>query len=323
MQKILFIKINPIGTKNLYLDAEEKEIEEIRKKSTNRDHYELESKGAVTIEELHEHLEEYKPTILHISGHGNNEGVLYFHDDENYKKEVSIHRFCRFIKNYNQHLSCIFLNACFSLSGIHNITDMNNQAIIGMNNEIPNDTAIIFSKAFYTSLFGGKSIADSFDSAIGVVGLDGFGDENIPCLKGDALLEIKVEANNPEILAKVDANLVPEENIELAKNKRKKRKTSYYFMIGFVVIVSLFLVGISIYTKQNTLYSIAGVLPLGLVKWIKEKLDGIDDSLTLLKMLENEIAQFLESLKVSQVQGIDEKITQLNEQFWKIVEVNR
>ena len=314
-----------MGTKNLFLDTEEKGIEEIRKKSANRDQYILVSKGAVTIEELHEYLEEYKPAILHISGHGNKQGVLYFHDDENYKKEVSIPKFCGFIKNYDTHLSCIFLNACFSLTGIQDIQDMKNQAIIGMNNEIPNDTAIIFSKAFYTSLFGGKSIADSFDSAIGVVGLDGFGDENIPCIKGDALGKIKIEKeeNNIEILAKVDASLVPEENIELAKNKRKKRKVSYYFMIGFVIIVSLFLVGISIYTKQNTIYSIAGVLPLGLVKWIKEKLDGIDDSLTLLKMLENEIAQFLESLKRSQVQGIDEKITQLNEQFWKIVEVNR
>ncbi|NMH89579.1 CHAT domain-containing protein [Flavivirga algicola] len=181
---ILFIKINPIGTSNLFLDSEIKIIEDVLQKSAYRDEYTIISKGAVTIDDLHEYLETYKPQVLHISGHGGN-GSLFFHDKENYKKNVSVQQFCMFVKNYTEHLECVFLNACYSLAEIKDISPSYAPILIGMKEEVANTTAILFSKAFYTSFFSGKPVSKSFDSAMGVVGIDGFGDERIPVIMGN------------------------------------------------------------------------------------------------------------------------------------------
>ena len=193
-QTILFIKINPIGTTNLYLDSEVKILEDVLQRSAKRDEFIIRSKGAVTIEDLHEYLETYKPQILHISGHGS-DGNLFFHDAENYQKNVSIEQFCNFVQNYKEHLACVFLNACYSLADIKGISPTYTPILIGMKEEVANTTAILFSRAFYTSFFSGKTIAKSFDSAMGVVGLDGFGDERIPVMMGDA--SATIQAMNP------------------------------------------------------------------------------------------------------------------------------
>jgi hypothetical protein len=181
---ILFIKINPIGTTNLYLDSEVKILEDVLQRSIRREEFTIRSKGAVTIEDLHEYLETYKPQVLHISGHGA-DGNLFFHDDENYQKDVSIQQFCNFVQNYKEHLQLVFLNACYSLADIKGISPSYTPILIGMKEEVANTTAIMFSRAFYTSFFSGKTVAKSFDSAMGVVGLDGFGDERIPVMMGD------------------------------------------------------------------------------------------------------------------------------------------
>lgn len=316
MIKILFIKVNPIGTANLFLDVEENNLEEARVSSTNRDSFEIKSKGAVTKDMLHSNLEDYKPDILHISGHGNDEGVLYFHDEDNHKKELSLAMFSEFIQNYKPNLKCVFMNACFSLMKTEDFNSIDNLAVIGMNSEVPNDTALTFSRAFYTSFFGGKTIDDSFKTAVDVVGVDGFGEEKIPVLIGQT--DLKHKEVVPDYIPIVD-NIIPEENFSIARTKRVKRKRDYHILIGITILVSIILVTTSLLNDQESLYTLVGVVPLGLIKWIKDKLDGIEDSLNLLKMLENEIKDFLERLKNPPIPNAEETVINLKQQFWDIV----
>ncbi len=314
MIKILFIKVNPKGTTNLFLDVEENNIEEARVSSANRDYFEMKSKGAVTKDMLHSNLESYKPDILHISGHGSDDGVLYFHDEDNYKKELSLAMFSEFIQNYKPNLKCVFMNACFSLMKTEDFNSIDNLAIIGMNSEVPNDTALTFSRAFYTSFFEGKSINDSFKTAVDVVGVDGFGEESIPVLIGQTDLQSNLNINEISVV-----DIIPQENFHIARTKRKKRKRDYHILIGVTILISALLVTTSLMNGQDSLYTLVGVVPLGLIKWIKDKLDGIEDSLTLLKMLENEIKNFLERLKNPPIPNTDETVTNLKQRFWDIV----
>lgn len=315
MIKILFIKVNPIGTTNLFLDVEENSIEEARVSSANRDYFEMKSKGAVTKDMLHSDLETYKPDILHISGHGSDDGVLYFHDEDNHKKELSLSMFSEFIQNYKPNLKCVFMNACFSLMKTEDFNSIDNLSVIGMNSEVPNDTALTFSRAFYTSFFEGKSVSDSFKTAVDVVGVDGFGEESIPVLIGQTDLKYNQNANDVTV---VD-DIIPQENFDIARTKRRKRKRDYHILIGAVVLMCTALVTTSIMNDRDTLYTLVGVAPLGLIKWIKDKLDGIEDSLTLLKMLENEIKDFLERLKNPPIPNAEETVVNLKQQFWDIV----
>ncbi len=315
MIKILFIKVNPEGTTNLFLDTEENSIEESRMSSDNRDYFEIKSKGAVTIDMLHSYLESYKPNILHISGHGSDEGVLYFHDEENYKKEVSLNMFSEFIQNYKPNLKCVFINACFSLNEKHDFAVTENQAVIGMKSVVPNDTALSFSRAFYTSFFEGKSICNSFQTAVDVVGINGFGEESIPILIGNTDLRLNHGTHEIQLV-----EIVPPENFILFRTKRQRRKRDYHILIGATILISIFLVIASLTYGQDKVYTLIGLVPLGLIKWIKDKLDRIEDSLTLLVLLETEIKQFVIRLQTPPIpESADDTAKNLNQQFWNIV----
>lgn len=319
MKKILFIKINPIGTVNLRLDEEEKALRQVLDLSIHRDLFTFESRGAVTTDDLHQYLELIKPTILHISGHGSEEGVLFFHDSEGHKKEVSILKFYEFLKNFDSHIDSVFLNACFSMSGIDTISNPNFH-IIGMKEEVPNDTALAFARAFYTSHCNGKSVTDAFETAKGVVGMDGFNDELIPKhIKSNIpdqefLKPEKVEAQpvveNP---AQKSVSLVSPVNVALVKKNRIKDKRFYYIIIAVLVATSAALVLSSLSLEDKSiLFTSIGSLPLFTLKWPFDKLESIKKALESILILENE-------LQLSHEMTDEEKRT-LNNQFRRIVE---
>lgn len=320
MKKILFIKINPIGTVNLRLDEEEKALRQVLDLSIHRDLFSLESRGAVTTDDLHQYLELIKPIILHISGHGNEEGVLFFHDGEGHKKEVSVTKFYDFLKNFDNHIETVFLNACFSLSGMDNINNPSFH-IIGMKDQIPNDTALSFARAFYTSHCNGKFVKDSFETAKGVVGMDGYDDELIPKL----IKSTKPEKEFITVLENVDreenikdkkekpVSLVSVENINLVKKNRIKDKRFYYIIIAVLVATSVVLVLSSLSLEDKSiLFSSIGSLPLFTLKWPFDKLERIKKALESIIILENEF-------QLSN-QMTDSQIRMLNKQFRRIVE---
>ncbi|GGG12160.1 hypothetical protein GCM10011344_11050 [Dokdonia pacifica] len=319
MKKILFIKINPIGTVNLRLDEEEKALRQVLDLSIHRDIFTLESRGAVTTDDLHQYLELIKPTILHISGHGSEEGVLFFHDSEGHKKEVSILKFYEFLKNFDSHIDSVFLNACFSMSGIDTITSPNFH-IIGMKEEVPNDTALAFARAFYTSHCNGKSVTDAFETAKGVVGMDGFNDELIPKhIKSNIpdqefLKPEKVEVQPVvENQAQKSVSLVSPVNVALVKKNRIKDKRFYYIIIAVLVATSAALVLSSLSLEDKSiLFTSIGSLPLFTLKWPFDKLESIKKALESILILENE-------LQLSHEMTDEEKRT-LNNQFRRIVE---
>jgi Asp-tRNA(Asn)/Glu-tRNA(Gln) amidotransferase C subunit len=115
------------------------------------------------------------------------------------------------------------------------------------------------------------------------------------------------------------AHIIPIENFNIVRTKREKRKKDYYILIGIIVLISIFLVTTSLKSDQDNLYTIIGTIPLGLIKWIKDKLDAIEKSLTLLKMLENEIKDFIEKLKNPPTPNVDETVINIKQQFWDIV----
>jgi len=320
LKKILFIKINPIGTVNLRLDEEEKALRQVLDLSIHRDLFSLESRGAVTTDDLHQYLELIKPIILHISGHGNEEGVLFFHDGEGHKKEVSVTKFYDFLKNFDNHIETVFLNACFSLSGMDNINNPSFH-IIGMKDQIPNDTALSFARAFYTSHCNGKFVKDSFETAKGVVGMDGYDDELIPKL----IKSTKPEKEFITVLENVDreenikdkkekpVSLVSVENINLVKKNRIKDKRFYYIIIAVLVATSVVLVLSSLSLEDKSiLFSSIGSLPLFTLKWPFDKLERIKKALESIIILENEF-------QLSN-QMTDSQIRMLNKQFRRIVE---
>ena len=245
---------------------------------------------------------------------------MFFHDSEGHKKEVSVNKFCDFLKNFDDHVETIFLNACFSLSGIEAISNPSFH-LIGMKEEVPNDTALSFARAFYTSHCNGKSVKDAFETAKGVVGMDGFNDELIPkhiqSTKPDKGFEPpeKVEEKPVEEVQEQNnkVSLVSKENIALVKKNRIKDKRFYYIIIAVLVATSAALVVSSLSLEDKSiLFTSIGSLPLFTLKWPFDKLESIKKALESIIILENEVL-------LSHQMSDDEKRT-LNNQFRRIVE---
>jgi hypothetical protein len=87
--KILFLASNPLDTKQLHLDQEIREINVKIRAAEYRDSVELISRWAVRPDDLLQFLLEFRPHIVHFSGHGNTTGGIILEDQRGLPREVS------------------------------------------------------------------------------------------------------------------------------------------------------------------------------------------------------------------------------------------
>jgi hypothetical protein len=69
-KKILFLAANPIGTPQLRLDKEFRDIESALTQSKNREDFEIAAKWAVRTQDIQQALLNEGANIIHFSGHG-------------------------------------------------------------------------------------------------------------------------------------------------------------------------------------------------------------------------------------------------------------
>jgi hypothetical protein len=70
MKRILVLAANPKNTPPLRLGEEVRDIEEALQRSKHRDEFEFRSKWAVQPRAVRRAILDYKPHIIHFSGHG-------------------------------------------------------------------------------------------------------------------------------------------------------------------------------------------------------------------------------------------------------------
>ena len=74
---ILFLAANPTGTHPHALDCEASSIRAELKRSGHRDRFEFETRWAVAPVDLLRELRALKPTVVHFSGRGSHDGLLF------------------------------------------------------------------------------------------------------------------------------------------------------------------------------------------------------------------------------------------------------
>ena len=320
MKKILFIKTNPIDTPSLRLEREEKKIREVLSKSDSKTQFGLETRGAVTKEDLLSYILNVSPNLLHISGHGGEDDALFFEDSEGYKEEISISKFTELLGNFKDHLHCIFLNACHSLANVENL-DNEIPYIIGMKKEIPDDVAISFSRSFYSAYFNGRDVVDSFKIALDMISLTSFDDELIPQL---------IENDSQNIKQKDAANigeenpyskniiLVSAEEIQLAKKYRMKKRRLYRTSLIAGVATTLAIVAYLFLSGNNSIYYLVGsIIPAVLGALPAINMNKHSEGIFLLNSFERKRNRILKALSIVSPDDIDK----LNEEFYRIVSI--
>jgi len=193
--KILFIGVNPKDVRQLNLKNEINAIEDIIENQPIQNRYKLKVRNGVTKSKMIQLIGRYKPDILHISGHGNEDSTMVFEDGEGYSDTIFTRQLGDLLNNYSSFIKCVLLSACYSLNDIENFSE-NIYCTIGMKTSISNVKAIEFSKSFYQELVLNNDFQEAYRLGVDSINLSEENDSDI--LK----ILIKEEASPPKIPSK-------------------------------------------------------------------------------------------------------------------------
>jgi HAD superfamily phosphoserine phosphatase-like hydrolase len=149
--KVLFLAANPRDTDKLALDEEIREISKKIREGDYRDAIELISAWAVRPDDLLQLLNQYRPQIIHFSGHGSGSGEIFLTDNNGISKPVSSRALKALFATLKDNIQIVVLNTCYSKEQAEAITEVIDVAI-GMNDRIDDKSALTFAASFYRAI---------------------------------------------------------------------------------------------------------------------------------------------------------------------------
>lgn len=180
-QRILFLAANPKNTSRLRLDEEVREISAGLERAKNREQFELLQKWATRPRDVQRAMLDIEPQIVHFSGHGAGERGLIFENDIGVIKFISGEALSGLFELFANQVDCVLLNGCYSQVQAEAIAQ-HIPYVIGMQQEVGDESAIAFSVGFYDALGAGRSIQDAYKFGCSAIQLEGLKGDFIPKL---------------------------------------------------------------------------------------------------------------------------------------------
>lgn len=214
MKKILILSANPTNTSKLRLDVEEREIRAGLERSKNRDQFEIFSTLAVRPKELRRSLLDYKPQIVHFSGHGAGSQGLALENDSGEMQLVRTETLAGLFELFDS-IECVLLNACYSEAqavAIYQHVDY----VIGMNRAIGDRAAIEFAVGFYDALGADRSYEDAYKLGCLSIDLEGIPESSTPVLKS------RNNSSNSGFIATITQEIQADDSREAVRQSKQK-----------------------------------------------------------------------------------------------------
>jgi esterase/lipase superfamily enzyme len=161
---ILVLAANPIGTDRVELEREAELIRSNLLQGRWGKNYTVRIEQGTQIEDLVRYLTEYRPTIVHIIGHGSATGEIVLENDLHQIQPITPAQIAKLFANVEQHIECVLFNSCFSIE----IADVLVEYIpctIGIDEEIDDLNPVSFTSEFYRAVAAGKGYYRAFESA--------------------------------------------------------------------------------------------------------------------------------------------------------------
>jgi hypothetical protein len=179
---ILFVSADPSDEAKLRLDEEFRVIQDKLKRARERDRLKLEIPALSTRpEDISQALLDFKPQIVHFSGHGTSDGDLCFENDAGKAHPIEPKALAALFKPFSSHLICVILNACYSEKQAKAISQ-HVKYVIGMKKEIDDKAAIAYSTGFYQALGAGLNVTVAHDLGLAQIMLCNIPDDLVPVL---------------------------------------------------------------------------------------------------------------------------------------------
>jgi hypothetical protein len=152
--------------------------------TASRDHFDFQSRWAVSIDEMMRSLNELQPSIIHFSGHGSR-GVrdpqpagptdrdvttlepasIQLVGERGQPQRVSAHALTAMIQSAAPSARLIVLNACFSdtiAESLRRVVD----CVVGMGGAIADAAARVFAVSLYRALGNLRSVGNAVEQAV-------------------------------------------------------------------------------------------------------------------------------------------------------------
>ena len=176
--RVLFLSANPErDTQPLRSETEARAIREELNRS--RFQIDLRTDYAMRIDDISRVLLDFEPSIIHFSGHGESNKLL-FEDDRGRPAPVTANGLAAVLTSVRA-LRVILLNACESVTVADGLRDVA-EYVIGIDGRISDHSAILFATGFYRTLASGKSSRECFEGGVAELRLHGLRDAAMPRL---------------------------------------------------------------------------------------------------------------------------------------------
>ena len=114
MPTVLILAASPLDQGRLRLSNEVKQVKRALERSRNRENWRIETNEAATVDDLRRALLDFRPTIVHFSGHGSGACGLAFENDAGDTHDTQAEPLARLFHQFKDSLKCVVLNACYS-----------------------------------------------------------------------------------------------------------------------------------------------------------------------------------------------------------------
>jgi hypothetical protein len=181
--RIALLVTNPERRASLQTGVEARDIETGLKASGNWDKIDLKVSLAPTLVNLLDALNQFRPQVLHFSGHGGGGALLF--DNERAGRDggtvLNFEMVERVVSATQFRPDLLVLAACDTVDGAE-VFLKSVPTVIAMADEIDDDAACAFSEQFYRSLASGASITNALTQAKLVLEHKGYQDAQLPTL---------------------------------------------------------------------------------------------------------------------------------------------
>jgi hypothetical protein len=183
--RILLLAANPASSGRLAIDEEARQIGQRMRLADERDAYELITCWAVQPMDLLQYLNQYRPQVVHFSGHGDNAGQIVLADGHGGEHRVGADAVGELFRTANHSIRVVLLNACWSAAAVGAIGP-HVDYVIGMDAPISDEAAVVFAAAFYLALGFRCPVPQAFDQAVAALAVHGLAGRHIPRLAARA-----------------------------------------------------------------------------------------------------------------------------------------
>jgi|GEM_PF-4742662 len=180
MKTILMLAANPKNSVSLRLQEEERDIKE-RLRLAGYGTEPIKTAVAVRPRDIQQAMLDFKPQIIHFSGHGADEDGLVFEDIDGQFKLIGGEDLADLFGLFSDRIECVVLNACYSQTQAEAIRQKI-KYVIGMNQAIGDRAAIEFAVGFYAAIGAGESYEFAFKLGCNAIRLAGIKESATPQL---------------------------------------------------------------------------------------------------------------------------------------------